>query len=77
MKTVSERVRAHFPRSPQKENSYGNPIGSKFPMADGAQQVEGTLLELHRQHLIEVQDAAMVIWPQGARRTPGLNSCRA
>jgi uncharacterized membrane protein len=40
----------------------------KFPMADGAQKMEGTLLELQKQHLIEVQDAAIVTWPQGKQR---------
>ena len=37
----------------------------KFPTADGAQKMEGTLLSLQKQHLIEVQDAAIVTWPQG------------
>jgi uncharacterized membrane protein len=37
----------------------------KFPTADGAQQMESTLLELQKQHVIEVQDAAIVAWPQG------------
>jgi uncharacterized membrane protein len=48
----------------------------KFPTADGAQQIEGTLLELHKQHLIDVQDAAIVTWPQGAKkpRTQQLHS---
>ena len=40
----------------------------KFPTADGAQQVESTLLELQKQHLIEVQDAAIVTWPQGKKQ---------
>jgi uncharacterized membrane protein len=40
----------------------------KFPTADGAQQMESTLLELHKQHVIEVQDAAIVTWPQGKKR---------
>jgi uncharacterized membrane protein len=40
----------------------------KFPTADGAQQVEGTLLELQKQHLIEVQDAAIVTWPRGRQQ---------
>jgi uncharacterized membrane protein len=40
----------------------------KFPTADGAQQMEGTLLSLQKQHLIEVQDAAIVTWPQGAKQ---------
>ncbi len=40
----------------------------KFPTADGAQQMEGTLLELQKQHLIEVQDAAIVTWPQGKKQ---------
>src|SRR5512137_422626 len=40
----------------------------KFPTADGAQKMESTLLELQKQHLIEVQDAAIVTWPQGKRQ---------
>jgi len=40
----------------------------KFPTADGAQQVEGTLLALQKQHLIEVQDAAIVAWPPGKQQ---------
>ena len=40
----------------------------KFPTADGAQRMEGTLLELQKQHLIEVQDAAIVTWPQGKKQ---------
>jgi len=40
----------------------------KFPTADGAQKMEGTLLELQKQHLIEVQDAAIVTWPQGKKK---------
>jgi uncharacterized membrane protein len=40
----------------------------KFPTADGAQQMESTLLELQKQSLITVQDAAIVTWPQGAKK---------
>ena len=40
----------------------------KFPTADGAQQMESTLLSLQKQHLIEVQDAAIVTWPQGKKQ---------
>ena len=40
----------------------------KFPTADGAQTMESTLLELQKQHLIEVQDAAIVTWPQGKKQ---------
>ena len=40
----------------------------KFPNADGAQKMEGTLLELQKQHLIEIQDAAIVTWPQGTKK---------
>jgi uncharacterized membrane protein len=39
----------------------------KFSTADGAQQMENTLLDLQKQHLIEVQDAAIVTWPQGKK----------
>jgi uncharacterized membrane protein len=40
----------------------------KFPTADGAQQMESMLLDLQKQHLIEVQDAAIVTWPQGKKQ---------
>jgi uncharacterized membrane protein len=40
----------------------------KFPSADGAGQMESTLLALQKQSLIEVQDAAVVTWPQGAQQ---------
>jgi uncharacterized membrane protein len=40
----------------------------KFPTADGALHMEQTLLELQKQHLIEVQDAAIVTWPPGKKR---------
>jgi uncharacterized membrane protein len=39
----------------------------KFPTADGAQKMESTLLDLQKQHIIEVQDAAIVTWPQGKK----------
>ena len=40
----------------------------KFPTPEGAQHMESTLLDLQKQHLIEVQDAAIVTWPQGAKK---------
>ena len=40
----------------------------EFPTADGAQKMQSTLLELQKQHLIEVQDAAIVTWPQGKKQ---------
>jgi uncharacterized membrane protein len=40
----------------------------KFHTADGAQKMESTLLELQRQQIIVVQDAAIVTWPQGAKQ---------
>ncbi len=40
----------------------------KFPTPEGAQQTESTLLDLQKQHLIEVQDAAIVTWPPGAKK---------
>jgi uncharacterized membrane protein len=48
----------------------------KFHTADGAKQMEGTLLALQKQQLITVQDAAIVTWPQGAKKpkTEQLNS---
>ena len=48
----------------------------KFPTADGAQQMESTLLVLKKQQIIDVQDAAIVTWPQGKKgpKTKQLNS---
>ena len=40
----------------------------KFSTSDGAQQMQNTLLSLQKQQLIEVQDAAIVTWPQGAKK---------
>jgi uncharacterized membrane protein len=39
----------------------------KFPTAEGAQKMESTLLDLQKQHIIEIQDAAIVTWPQGKK----------
>ncbi len=40
----------------------------KFPTPDGAQQVVNILLDLQKQHVIVVQDAAIVTWPQGKKQ---------
>lgn len=40
----------------------------KFPGAGGASQAEGTLLQLQREGLIQVHDAAVVDWPEGKKR---------
>jgi uncharacterized membrane protein len=40
----------------------------KFSTADGAQQVENTLLSLQKQQLITIEDAAIVTWPQGKKQ---------
>ena len=39
----------------------------KFPTADGADQMLGTLQSLQKQQLIQIHDAARVVWPQGAK----------
>ncbi len=39
-----------------------------FPSTEGVQQIHDTLLDLQNQHLIEVQDAAFVTWPRGAKQ---------
>jgi uncharacterized membrane protein len=39
-----------------------------FETPDGAQQAENLLLELQRQQVLVVQDAATVSWPEGARK---------
>ena len=40
----------------------------KFSTADGAKQMETMLLSLQKQQLIDVQDAAIVTWPQGKKK---------
>jgi uncharacterized membrane protein len=40
----------------------------KFATPDGAKQMETTLLALQKQQLITIQDAAIVTWPQGAKK---------
>ena len=40
----------------------------KFSTADGAKQMETLLLGLQKQQLIDVQDAAIVTWPQGKKK---------
>jgi len=40
----------------------------KFPTADGAARAEETLKDLQRQELIQIHDAAIVSYPEGARK---------
>ena len=40
----------------------------KFATADGAKQMENTLLSLQKQQLITIQDAAIVTWPKGKKQ---------
>jgi uncharacterized membrane protein len=40
----------------------------KFPTADGAATAEATLQELQRKELIQIHDAAIVSYPEGARK---------
>lgn len=40
----------------------------KFSTAEGARQAEETLLRLQKEELIQVQDAAVVYWPAGAKK---------
>ena len=40
----------------------------KFPTTRGAAQAEETLERLQKQELITVQDAAVVYWPEGAKK---------
>lgn len=41
---------------------------SKFPSPDGADQALSILEDLQRQHLIVIQDAAIVSWPEGDKK---------
>src|SRR5437763_1105823 len=45
-----------------------NLIVLKFPTAEGAETMLSTLENLQKQQLIQVQDAAIVSWPVGARK---------
>src|SRR3954447_8041000 len=40
----------------------------KFPTADGAAVAEATLKDLQRQQLVQVHDAAIVSYPEGAKK---------
>ncbi|MBF2098584.1 MAG: DUF1269 domain-containing protein [Gloeomargaritaceae cyanobacterium C42_A2020_066] len=40
----------------------------KFEDAEGAQRALGVLSGLQKEHLIEIQDAAVVSWPQGQKK---------
>lgn len=40
----------------------------KFATAEGAEQMQTTLLTLQKQQLLTIQDAAIVTWPQGAKQ---------
>jgi uncharacterized membrane protein len=40
----------------------------KFPTADGAARAEATLKDLQRQELIQIHDAALVSYAEGARK---------
>ena len=40
----------------------------KFPTADGADKMLGTIQSLQKQQLISIHDAAIVTWPAGKKR---------
>src|SRR6478672_289243 len=40
----------------------------KFPTANGAAIAEDTLVDLQRQELIQISDAAIVSYPEGAKK---------
>jgi uncharacterized membrane protein len=40
----------------------------KFDTAEGADQMLGTLEELQKQQIIQIQDAAIVTWPVGSKK---------
>ena len=41
---------------------------SQFDSADGAEQTLATLERLQKEDLIEIEDAAIVSWPVGAKK---------
>ncbi|MEP7194052.1 MAG: DUF1269 domain-containing protein [Actinomycetota bacterium] len=51
----------------------------KFPTTTGAAEAENTLERLQKQELIRVEDAAIVYWPEGAKKpkTQQANSLKA
>ncbi|MGW5381266.1 DUF1269 domain-containing protein [Nocardia sp. NPDC003963] len=40
----------------------------KFPTADGAENAVATLEDLQRRQLVTIHDAAVLSWPEGAKR---------
>lgn len=45
-----------------------NLIVLKFPTAEGAKEMKNTLLDLQKQYLLTIHDAAVVSWPQGKKQ---------
>ena len=43
-------------------------VAIKFPTTDGAQTMLYTLENLQKQQLIQIQDGAIVTWPEGAKK---------
>ena len=60
--------------APQDQTHYRRGISMatlsvlKFATAEGADQMQTSLLTLQKQQLITIQDAAIVTWPQGAKQ---------
>lgn len=40
----------------------------KFHTPDGAERALEALQDLQKQHLLQIEDAAMVVWPKGAKK---------
>jgi uncharacterized membrane protein len=59
---------------PQDQTNYQERISMatlsvlKFATAEGAEQMQTSLLTLQKQQLITIQDAAIVTWPQGTKQ---------
>ena len=49
-------------------------VAIKFPTTEGAQTMLYTLENLQKQQLIQIQDGAIVTWPEGARNPRPSNS---
>src|SRR6266705_6636926 len=43
-------------------------VAIKFPTAQGAQTMLNTLENLQKQQLIQIEDGAIVTWPEGAKK---------
>src|ERR671921_1704344 len=64
----SDVCSSDLPRTPEERPSMATMTVWKFPTAGGADRAEATLKDLQRRELIRIHDAALVTYPDGAKK---------